>query len=282
MGRTTMGLALLLAGLHTALTAQGAGPGEGSREGVVLAPEFSLGWLEDSRGGSWTLRRQASTSVARWDRSGWWLEARTGLRLDPDSDLLLSGGWFLAQPASGVWHASPAAMEFTFNVPSYQWGTVDVLYRHRALQGRLALLSGVRWDKKKTRVRFSDNTDDDYCLNTYAPILGIQLEQPAAGGVLTLGALGSPLLRGQMKYKYQDHTGGFVEYGDFSLRRGHTVECRVQYTRSIGSRWRLGGFVQWATQRVTSEEAALSGNTAEPVSWRVSHQAWTLGATAAF
>lgn len=274
MRQTIASLVALLAGLslHTVAPAQEVTGGGGR----LIAPEFSLGRVNEPNGSDWTLQRQTSTSVASWKLSGWWLEARTGIRLGFNSDLLISGGWFFAQPASGVWHANPPSPQFGFDIDSYKWGTLDVLYRCRALQGRLDVLSGIRWDKKKTTVHYSDNTDDDYRLNTYAPVVGFQFNQPAAGGVLSVRALGSPWVFGEMDYDYRDRKG-FEEYGDFTLRNGYTLECRAQYSRVVGSRWQLGGFAQWGIQHVESKQVALSGNTEEAVSWRVTNQAWMLG-----
>jgi hypothetical protein len=279
MRASIAGRIALLAGivLHMAAPAQDVAKGGG----VILAPEFSLGWVKDPNESDWILHRQASTSVAGWKRSGWWLEARTGFRLGPNSDLLLSGGWFFAQPASGVWHATPPSPVFSFDVSSYKWGSLDVLYRHRAMQDRLEALAGLRWDRKETSVHYSDSTDDDYRLNTYAPVLGLQYNQPAAGGLLSVRALGSPRVFGEMYYDFQDHHG-FEEYGDFTLRKGYMLECRVQYAHPIRNRWQLGYYAQWATHHMESREVALSGSTMEPVSWTVTHQAWTLGVLASW
>lgn len=277
MRRSIAVLAGFLAGFWLPAGALAQEVGEGG--GMVIPPEVAVGWVADTSDGSWSLQRQTSTSVAKWQISGWWLEACTGLRLGPSSDLLLAGGWFLAQPAAGVWHTHPSPLVVAFEVPSYQWGTVDVLFRYRTRQGRFDVLSGVRWDKKKARVHFSDNTDDDYSLDTYAPILGFQMNQPLAGGALSLRMLGSPLVLGQMKYAFRDNQG-FEEYGHFPLRHGYMVECRAQYSHAVRSRLRLGGFVQWGIQRVQSKEAALAGMTTERVAWRVTNHAWLLGVTA--
>lgn len=253
-----------------------------SMEARWIPPEVSLGWVEDARSGDWTLHRQTSTSTAGWRRSGWWLEARTGMRLGTDRDLLLTGGWFLPQPASGAWKSDPGPAAVAFDVPSYRWGAMDGLFRQRLGQGRLQLLGGVRWDRKRTRVHFVDATDDVYHLDTYAPLLGIEATHPAAGGDLSLRCLVSPLVRGRMEYRFRVDSGGFEEHGTFSIRHGSVLECRVQYAHDMGDRWRLGGFAQWSSQRVTSETAALKGGTTERVSWRVTHQAWTAGVTVSF
>lgn len=251
-------------------------------EGVLIPPEVSLGWVQDAKDSDWTLHRQASTSTAGWERSGWRLEVRTGARLGPRQDLLLEAGWFLPQPASGTWKTSPGSVTYAFDVPSYRWGALDGLFRFHLPQDRVHLLAGARWDSKRTRVHYEDGTDDIYRLNTYAPMLGIAAHQPVGSGDLSVRVLYSPLVRGRMEYRFWVDSGGFEEHGDFRIRRGSTLECRAQYTRSVGERSRVGGFAQWGFQRVTSETSALEGGTTERVSWRVSHRTWTVGLTASF
>ncbi len=253
-----------------------------AEEGRWIPPDVSLGWLEDARKGEWALHRQTSTSVAGWRRSGWWLQARTGLRFGAGRDLLLEGGWLLPRSSSGVWKADPGPTGIAFDVPSYRWGTVDGLFRQSLAQGQVHLLGGVRWDRKKTRVHYADATDDVYRLTTFAPLLGVEAVRPLGGGDLSLRLLGSPFVRGRVGYRYWVDSGGFEEHGAFNLRRGSMLECRAQYLHDVDDRWRLGGFVQWGFQRATSETSALKGGTAERVSWRVTHQAWTVGITAAF
>ncbi|MDD5657844.1 MAG: hypothetical protein PHF00_11400 [Elusimicrobia bacterium] len=194
---------------------------------------------------------------------------------------LLAGGWLLPARAAGVWTPDPTAPTFTFDAISQQWATVDGLYRYRALEDRFDVLAGFRWDRKKAKLHYSDDTDDVYTLDTYAPLLGLQVNQPAAGGVISARGMGSPLTYGSMKYRFWDNFG-FTENGDFPLKNGAQIELRAQYSHPVGRRLQLGGFLQWNRQWVHSKEVALSGSTSERVSWDISNEALTVGVTVAF
>ena len=152
---------------------------------------------------------------------------------------------------------------------------MDGLVRGR-VSSNFDILAGFRWDHTSTRVKYSDNTDDDYILNLYVPLIGAQIHQAFANGELLFRILATPLVPGRLRYNFWTRTG-FAEFGDFDVSKGSFIEILSDYRFRISPDLSMGGFVKWNSLRVNTGDRNLSGTTNEPISWTVDIRSWTIG-----
>ncbi len=254
----------------------GAFCGDGTEAGLISMPKLYFGWLEHPNGSTWALQRQGSTGTAPWPLKGWWLEATKEIALNQDFGLLISAGVFFPRRTSGTWFTTPLARSFDFEIPSYDWWFVDGLVKGCA-SGPLEFLAGLRWDHTSTRVDYSDNTSDDYILNSYMPIIGAQINQPFSNGSMLVRFVFSPVVWGQMKYHFWDRLG-FAEFGDFRVNSNSFFwEILADYRFKLRDNLQVGGFAKWNSLRVRTDDQNLSGSTTESVSWAVDIRSWTFG-----
>jgi hypothetical protein len=246
------------------------------RENEIFgSPDLYIGWLEHRKGATWIINRQASSGTAEWPLRGYWIGINESIKPQDRFGLLIGGSVFFPQRGAGAWYTTNAPNAVDFEVPSYYWWSVDGLVRG-SVSDNFDILAGFRWDHTSTRVKYSDNTDDDYILNLYLPLIGAQLRQQFAGGGLLFRIVGTPLVPGRMTYNFWTNTNS-SEFGDFDVVRGSFVETLLDYRFRMSSHLDVGGFVKWNMMHVNTRENSLSGSTAESVSWTVDIRSWIVG-----
>lgn len=242
------------------------------------SPNIYVGWLEHRKGATWVTNRQdGSTGTAEWPLRGYWIGASESIMPQERLGLLISGSVFFPHRGAGAWYTTDGIGAVDFEVPSYYWWSVDGLVRG-SVSDNFDILAGFRWDHTSTRLKYSDDTDDDYILNLYLPLIGAQLHQQFAGGELLFRIIGTPWIPGRMRYHFWTSTN-FSEFGDFDVARGSFIEMLLDYRFRMASNLNVGGFVKWNMLHVNTHENSLSGSTAEPISWTVDIRSWTAGGT---
>jgi len=129
-----------------------------------------------------------------------------------------------------------------------------------------------------TRVNYSDITDDDYILNAYMPLFGLQVQQPISNGSILLRFTGAPAVGGRLKYHFWDNLG-YAEFADFKVTGDYFMEFFADFCLKIRYGLGLGAFAKWNSLHVKTASQRLSGSTTEPVLWSVNIQSWTVGAS---
>jgi hypothetical protein len=243
--------------------------------GGIGMPSIYLGWLEHPKGSTWVIQRRNDTGTAPWSLRGLWVSASQEVVGCDGFGFLVSGSIFVPQRASGTWFRSPRTEKVDFNIPSYDWWSIDGLVTSR-ISGSFELLAGVRWDHTSTRVRFADDTDDDYILNAYLPLVGVQVAQRSCNGKLLVRFMGAPVAFGKLKYHYWTGTN-YSESGDFDLTKSYLVEFFADYQRAVTSNLTAGVFVKWNSLTVKTREQHLSGSSTDPTSWAVGIQSVVIG-----
>jgi hypothetical protein len=260
----------LPAGYPSNVACTGSGPGIMGGYGV------NLGWLEQRDGSIWALERQTSTGTATWPLKGFWVQATEELTFDRRFGLLVTTGFFIPRRMSGTWISRPSGATFGFDIPSYDWQFVDGIIK-AGVSGGFDILAGFRWDRTSTRVDYSDNTSDDYVLNSYLPLIGAQVNRRFSDSSLLVRFIGSPLVYGTLKYHYWDRLG-YAEFGDFRVNsKSSYFEILADYRFKLQSGIRAGGFVKWNWLRVRTDSHNLSGLTTESVAWAVDIKSWVIG-----
>ena len=269
-------LMVMIALCAVAADSQGQGFG-----GITGTPKVYFGWTEHSNGSTWALNRHTSTGDstgnAAWPLRGFWLGASKDLAIGDSFGFLVFGSVFLPQRSSGTWREEPGPRTFDFEIPQYDWWSIDGLAKC-SLTGGAEVLAGFRWDHTSTRVNYSDNTDDDYILNAYLPLIGMQLNKRSSNCSMLLRCVGSPWVGGRLKYHYWDNLG-YAEFGDFRANNGYFLELFADCSMRIAGDLGVGGFVKWNYLHVKTDKQNLSGSTADPVYWVIDVRSWTFGAT---
>jgi len=183
--------------------------------GITGDFDIAVGWLAQRDGSIWSLERQNSTGTATWPLKGLWVQSARELMFDRRYGLFVSTGFLIPQHMSGTWITRPSGVTFDFDIPSHDWWYVDGIVKARISDG-FDILTGVRWDRTSTRVDYSDNTSDDYVLNSYLPLIGAQMNKRSSESSLLVRFIGSPVVYGNMKYHYWDRRG-YAEFGDFRV-----------------------------------------------------------------
>ena len=243
---------------------------------LMGTPSVYLGWLEHPTGASWALQRVDSTGTAPWPLKGFWLQVTDDFTFRDGLGLSLSGSVFFPKRSAGAWVNSPVPESVGFEIPSYEWWSLDALVTQRLL-GSLELVAGFRWDHTSTRVDYSDNTFDDYILNQYIPFIGAQVSRPLSASSVLVRFVGTPLVPGSLRYHYWDPAFGYAEYGDFDVSQGYLLEFLAEYRLRIACELSLGGFAKWNSLHVQTATRNLAGSTTDPVSWTVDRRSWVIG-----
>jgi hypothetical protein len=243
--------------------------------GGITMPRVYVGWLEQSKGSTWTIERADRTGTAAWPLKGLWLGATEEFTGCDGIGLLVSGSLFIPRHSSGTWLPSPQAADFNFEIPSYGWWSIDGLVTKR-VSGAFELVGGLRWDHSSIRVAYRDNTDDDYILNAYIPLVGVQVAQKSCNGSLTVRFMGTPVVLGGLKYHFW--TGdGYSESGNFAPNNSYFMELFAEYSWCMGNNITAGGFAKWNSLSIKTRESHLAGSTTEPVRWGVGIQSLVVG-----
>ena len=243
--------------------------------GGIGMPSVYVGWLESPRGSTWSLQRRDHTGTAAWPLRGLWLGVSKEFMGCEGLGLLVSGSLFLPRHSYGTWVASPRSEDFKFEVPSYDWWSLDALAAKR-ISGGCELLAGMRWDHSSIRIGYYDNTDDDYILNAYIPLVGMQMAQRSCAGSLVVRVVGTPVVFGNLTYNFW--TGdGYNEHRNFTSNNSYFVELFAEYSRSVGGNLVAGAFAKWNALSVRTEDKNLRGSTTEPISWSVNIQSLVVG-----
>jgi hypothetical protein len=240
-------------------------------------PSIYVGWLEHPQGSTWVIQRELRTGTAPWPLKGLWLSASEEVVGCDGLGLLVAGSVFVPQRASGTWLQSPIPGAAPFDIPSYEWWSIDGLLTSR-ISGSFQLLAGVRWDHTSTRVDYTDHSDDDYILNAYLPLIGLQMNQRSFNGSLLVRFMGAPVAFGNLKYHYWA-ADGYSEAGDFGLKNSYLLEFLADYRRAVTGNLTVGGFVKWNSLAVKTTERNLSGSSTDAVSWKVDIKSLVIGGT---
>lgn len=251
-------------------------PCQGPVRGLMSDFSVAFGLLEHRDGSIWALERQNSTGTATWPLKGFWFKATQELASDENIGFLLSAGIFVPRHMSGTWISRPDGATFGFNIPSYDWWSLDGIVKARVMRG-FDLLAGFRWDHTSTRVDYSDDTSDDYILNAYLPLIGAQLNRRFSDSSLLVRFMGTPLYFGTVKYHFWDRLG-YAEFGDFRINSKSThLEVLADYRFKLQRGIFAGGFVKGNWLRVRTDSRNLSGSINESVAWAVDIKSWTVG-----
>jgi len=245
--------------------------------GLMTTPRMYFGRLEHYKGSRWALERQLSTGTAPWPLRGFWLGASKDFTLDNGLGFLICGSVFFPQPSAGAWYTEPSATTISFQIPSFDWWSLDCLGKCR-ISGNLEFLAGFRYDHMSTRVNYSDITDDDYILNAYMPLFGLQVQQPISNGSILLRFTGAPAVGGQLKYHFWDNLG-YAEFANFNVTGDYFMEFFADCCLNIRDGLGLGAFAKWNSLHLKTASQRLSGSTTESVLWAVNIQSWTVGAS---
>lgn len=239
--------------------------------------EMDLGWLEHPKGSTIVLKRPSTISTASWPLRGAWTGAFADVQLGDTWGMLFSRGAISTQRGAGTWTTTSSPNTYGFDVPGYETWFLEGLLSRRA--GRpVRLLAGVRWDHSSMRLLYSDDTYDDYVLDGYIPVVGLQVSDPLLGVGLTMRCLVSPFVPGNFRYHYWDNRG-YAEFGSFPFSKGYFLEFLGDYNRKVAGWITMGGFVRWNTLRAQTCEKELQGLSSDPVSWDLNKQVWIVGGT---
>lgn len=254
----------------------------GSARQENYAVRFSVGWLEHPKGltlsddlpgllgGIVNIRQTSLKGV----RSSLTMSAALldGLTLE------LSGAALLARESDGL-ITSNIGSTADFQGDGLEWSYLQSLFQWE-VAGDLSLLAGVRWDH--TTVRFHvtrpSTGNDDFIVNGYMPLVGVQVRQESPAGHTSLRLLGFPAVPGNIKFHTWSETSTYSQESDQDFSGGHCMEVEAEYRRRIFGTVDASLFGRWDLfHATTSVENALVPAPVRAIRWTMDRKSWTLG-----
>ncbi len=252
-----------------------------ARQGIAPV-KFSVGWLEHSQG--LTLSNDLPellggiTNIRPSPLRGIWSSLTVSAALLDGLGLELSGATLQACESAGLITSNigstadieGAGLEWSYLQSLFQW---DVA-------GDFSVLAGVRWDHTKVRLHVTRpaSSNDDFIVNGYMPLVGVQVRQESPAGYISLRVLGFPAVPGNIKFHTWSETSTYSQESDQDFSGGHCLEVDAEYGRRISGTVDASLFGRWdLLHATTSVENALVPAPVRAIRWTVDRRSWTLG-----
>ncbi len=243
---------------------------------------FSVGWLEHSQG--LTLSNDLPellggiTNIRPSALRGVWISLTISAALADRVALELSGAALLARQSGGL-ITSNIGSTADFEGAGLEWSYLQSLFRWDV--GRdFSVLAGVRWDHTKERLHVTrpPSSNDDFIVNGYMPLVGVQVRQESPAGHISLRVLGFPAVPGNIKFHTWSETSTYSQESDQDFSGGHCLEVDAEYGRRISGTVDASLFGRWdLLHATTSVENALVPAPVRAIRWTMDRRSWTLG-----
>jgi hypothetical protein len=254
--------------------------GSASQETVPV--RVSMGWLEHSRG--LTLADDLPELLGGIENTrqiplrGVRVSLTMSTELFDGLALELSGATLLARESDGR-ITSNIGLTADFESEGLEWSYLQSLFRLN-VGGDFSLLAGVRWDH--TTVRFHvtrpPTGNDDFIINGYTPLVGVQVRQKSPAAHMSVRLLGFPAVPGNLKFHTWSETSTYSQKSNQDFSRGYCMEVEAKYGRRVFDTVDASLFGRWDLFHATTPvENALAPAPVQAIRWTMDRKSWTLG-----
>lgn len=244
-----------------------------------------IGWLDHRNGLSYTFDQPEDNEI--WQEKtplrGVWMELSCHRAMTEQIGFTLTAGGIVPVHVNGLQRELVSAEINPLTMTSLSWGIVEGLFSY-GVAGNLELLGGFRWDYFNSRFALEiGGGEEDLLVNSYLPLIGVQINQKFYLGSLLVRVFGCPFVPGHMKWNYHS-SSVFIGTSSHPLNRGHFIEGLGEYTARVGDIALAGVFVRWNNLRAVTSGgsydwrfAGATGTNAQTLTQ--DRYAWTVGGT---
>lgn len=259
---------------------------DGGQVGNPVDFKAYVGWLEHARGSSisYDYDEENLLYVDRFPLSGVWTSAQAHARLTDRTGFTASGGILIPSLKSGLETEEVNAWAFSFGVDEITWGYLEGSASYEWNRG-VRFLAGFRWDKFSCKLDYDDLNDFlHFTLNTYIPVVGLEVGEKIGSSELTVRAVGWPgPIGGEIDYNYVWPGGPSWEYAVKPASGGSFLEFFAEYSRDMFGSGSVGLFGKWTALDIRTPDGSYqwrNGGTGTNA-LRMVHrrQAWVVGAS---
>lgn len=208
------------------------------------------------------------------DLGGAWFSLMGALAINDKSGIRGSGAILLPHTTTGRQNTEFGIVYPSVQAKSYYWDVAA----YWQLGEICRALGGFRWDFVEADFYRYQTVTGGFIMrrdgvhrfevNAYLPYLGVEIAYPSAGGNLTVGALGFPLVLGN----FQEGVGDASDLGaalgslmtgsenTLAFDKGYFVELYCNYSRRFLRDGLLGAFLKWDAIRARTTEITTNIN----------------------
>ncbi len=243
---------------------------------------FSFGWLEHPNG--LTLSDDLPgllggiVNVRQRPLRGVWISLKMSAGLLERLALELSGATLLAGESDGL-ITSNIGLTADFEGAGLEWFYLQSLFQWD-VAGDFSFLAGVRWDHTKVRFHVTRPSagNDDFIVNCYMPLVGLQVRRASPAGHISLRLLGFTVVPGNLKFHTWSESSTYSQESNQDFSGGHCMEIEAQYSRRVFGTIDASLFGRWDLFHAsTSIEDALVPAPVRAIRWTMDRKSWTLG-----
>jgi hypothetical protein len=244
-------------------------------------PTVYVGWLDHRNGINMSNDLPdllgGITNVRPRPLKGLWLGGSVRLRVADRLGCLISGGTLIPQKKAGT-IVSNIGLTADFAMDEEDWYLLEGLGTYQVAD-RFNFLAGFRWDHTSSRLHVTRPGDsfDDFVVNAYLPIVGVEVRQGRPENEAMFRLLGFPAVPGTIVFHNWSVNNTDASTSSQSFVRGYYLEALMQYRRHMHKGCNVGAFARWNFMySATDAQPALSPD-GETIRWLFQRKSWTLG-----
>ncbi len=247
--------------------------------------KLSVGWLEHPKGLSFNndLPKLLGgiTNVRARPLRGVMGSVTMSGKLCDRINLELTGATLFSREAGGT-ITSNIGLTADFEGHGAEWSYVESILEWE-YSDNFSLLAGIRWDHTKARFHVirPATSNDDFIVNAYLPVIGLQSQQPFAYGNIAMRILGSPFAPGSLKFHTWSEVTTYSQESHQEFSDGYLFEIQGEWRKNIFGSMDVSLFGKWDLFRAkTPVDNVLVPAPVLDISWNMDRKSWTVGARA--
>lgn len=256
----------------------------GNAKDKIKPIKLSIGWLEHPKGLSFNndLPKLPGgiTNVRQRPLRGVMGSVTMSGKLSDRFNLELTGATLFSREADGT-ITSNIGLTADFEGHGVEWSYVESILEWE-YSNNFSLLAGLRWDHTKARFHVirPATSNDDFIVNAYLPVFGVQAHQAFAFGNIAMRVIGSPFAPGSLKFHTWSEVTMYSQESNQDFTHGYLFEIQGEWRKNILGSMDVSLFGKWDLFRAkTLVDNALVPAPVLDISWSMDRKSWTVGAS---
>jgi hypothetical protein len=192
--------------------------------------------------------------------------------------LELGASMLFGLPSDGL-ITSNIGLTADFQGDATQWSYVQSLVKWE-MTPSLSILAGARWDNTQTRFHVirPPTGNDDFTMNLFTPIMGLQAQSGVGLSEITIRAMGFPVALGNIKFHTWSEISTYSQTSDQDFNRGYLLEIQAIWNGRVTRSLDFSIYGGWNLfHGVTRVEEALVPAPVADIRWVADRRSWVIG-----